>query len=118
MRALIVIAHGSPYPEANDDIAQVVEILRHRAGFDRVEIAYLDLNEPDIPTAIDSAVAHGATEIITVPYFLHTGKHVLSDIPNLLLEAQHRHSAVSITMGEYLGAQDEIVDVLMERARE
>lgn len=115
MKALLVLAHGSPRPEANEDIRKVAEVVRARNAWPHVSIGYLDCNEPDIPTAIDECVAAGATEIIAVPYFLHSGKHFLQDLPDLLDAAAERHPDVTILMGDYIGHEPQIADILMDR---
>lgn len=117
MKALLVMAHGSPRAESNEDIVTVVDRVRERGVYPIVRLGYLDCNSPDLPTAIDQCVADGATEIVAVPYFLHTGKHVLRDLPDLLDQAEARHSHLQIRMGDYLGHDPQMADVLLERCR-
>lgn len=115
----MIAAHGSNYSEANDDIQRVAEVIRHRGGFDLVEVCFLDLNQPAIAAAIDHVVAHGATEVIVVPYLLHTGRHTILDIPVILDQARERHFAVGIILGDYLGhCRHALVNVLAERVNE
>jgi sirohydrochlorin ferrochelatase len=114
-RALLIVAHGSPRPAANDDIVAVADLVRSRNRYDHVVIGYLDCNEPDIATAIDQCVAAGATAIAAVPYFLHSGKHLLRDVPSILEAATARHPRLTITMGDYLGSLPEIAGVLRAR---
>lgn len=117
MKALLLMAHGSPRPEANEDIVRVAEVVRARKAFGMVLVAYLDCNEPTIPAGVDQCVAAGATEIVAVPYFLHSGKHFLRDIPDLLEEAQLRHPHVSIRMGDFVGHMPALADVLRDRVQ-
>ncbi len=116
--SLLVLAHGSPRDEANDDIRRVVEVLRTRHLFANLHLGFLDVNQPDIPTAVDEIVARGGREIVAVPYFLHTGKHVTRDVPDLLDAAMRRHSGVRMAMGDYLGHDPAIDDVLLARIAE
>lgn len=117
MKALLILAHGSPRPEANEDIVKVADVVRAKAIWPIVTVGYLDCNQPDIPAAIDECVAAGATEIAAVPYFLHSGRHFLKDLPELLDAASERHPGVSILMGDYIGHEPQIADVLMDRVR-
>ncbi|MDX1931877.1 MAG: CbiX/SirB N-terminal domain-containing protein [Capsulimonadales bacterium] len=118
--ALLVMVHGSPRPVANEDMFRVVEAFRnrpeYRERFPIVEVGFMECNEPDIPTAIDRCIAHGATDVIAVPYFLHTGTHVCDDLPTLLEEGQRRFPNVKFKMGEYIGLSDRLTDILTERA--
>lgn len=118
MKALLIMAHGSPRPEANDDIRAVAEVVRERGIFALVTIGYLDCNAPDIDTAIDEAVAAGARSITAVPYFLHTGKHLLRDLPAALRSGIERHPGIEITLGRYLGSQPQMAAILRLRMTE
>jgi sirohydrochlorin cobaltochelatase len=114
--ALIVMVHGSPKPEANEDMFRVVEVVRARNVFEIVEVGFMECNEPSIPAAIDAAIAQGATRVVAVPYFLHTGTHVADDLPTLLDEARDRHRSVEFAMGQYLGASPTLTAILADRA--
>lgn len=117
MKALLLIAHGSPRAEANEDVLRLADLVRDRKVFDRVIVAYLDCNDPDIPTGVDLCVAAGAREIVAVPYLLHSGKHFLRDIPAILEDAEARHPDVTILMGDYVGHLPQMSDVLRDRVR-
>lgn len=117
MKAMLVMVHGSPREESNEAVRSVVELVRASRLFEHIEIGYLDVNQPDIPSAIDALVATGASEIVAVPYFLHTGKHVTSDLPDVLDAASQRHPSISIRMTDYLGKSRVIADILRDRAR-
>jgi sirohydrochlorin cobaltochelatase len=117
MKALLILAHGSPTPGANDSLERVVEVLRTRGAFDAVEIGYMECNTPSIPEAIDALVEHGATEIVAVPYFLHTGTHVCDDLPSLMEEGATRHPKVHFRLGDYLGLSPVLTEILAQRTR-
>jgi sirohydrochlorin ferrochelatase len=116
--ALLVMVHGSPRPVANEDVYAVLDIVRERGVYPIVEVGFMECNEPAIPAAIDSCVAQGAGRVIAVPYFLHTGNHVAEDLPNLLEEAQARHAEVEFLMGDYIGHDALIADVIRDRVME
>ncbi len=116
--AMLVMVHGSPRPEANEDMYRVVDVVRDRGVFPIVEVGFMECNEPSIPDAIDTCVAQGAERVIAVPYFLHTGNHVADDLPTLLEEAQTRHTGVEFLMGDYLGHDALIADVIRDRVVE
>jgi len=113
--ALLLIAHGSPRPEANADIERVAELVRTRGTYERVQLCYLDCNDPDIASGVDLCVSGGAKEIVGVPYFLHSGKHFQRDIPHILEEARQRHPNVHIVMSDYVGHRPVMADIVMDR---
>jgi len=96
---------------------RVVEVVKGRGAFPIVEVGFMECNEPTIPEAIAACVAQGATEVIAVPYFLHTGKHVADDLPTLIEEAIAIYPEVTFRMGDYLGQSERLTDILKERTR-
>jgi len=112
------MVHGSPRPASNGDMFAVVEKVRARQAFDLVGVGFMELNEPPIPAAIDELVSQGATSVVAVPYFLHTGTHVADDLPTLLEDAQEKYPHVAFSMGDYLGHDPLLMDVLAERVEE
>ncbi|WP_195210453.1 sirohydrochlorin chelatase [Actinomarinicola tropica] len=115
----LVVAHGSRAPGVTADHDAVCAALGTRApaGID-VRPAYLEINEPSIPDAIDAAVADGAERVVLVPYFLHAGNHTRRDIPAFVDEATVRHPGVALSMAEHLGPDDRLVAILADRAAE
>lgn len=120
--ALVVMVHGSPRPESNNAMFRVVERVRAESlqtgEYSQVEVGFMECNEPTIPEAIETCVNAGATRIVAVPYFLHTGNHVADDLPTFLEEAQERYPHVEFLMGDFLGHDAAIETVILDRARE
>ena len=115
--ALLVMVHGTPRPESNAEMFEVVEEVRSRGIYPIVRVGFMECNEPSIPEAIERCIADGASSIIAVPYFLHTGTHVAGDLPALLEDAYAKHSEVVFKMGRYIGPSPRITEILAERAR-
>jgi len=113
--ALLVMVHGTPRPESNADMFEVVEEARSRGVYPIVRVGFMECNEPSIPEAIEHCISDGATSIVAVPYFLHTGTHVADDLPTLLEEAKALHPEVEFTMGRYIGPSPRITEILAER---
>ena len=109
------MVHGSPKPIANAEMFRVVEVIRQRKAFPIVEVGFMECNDPNIPDAIETCVAAGATSIVAVPYFLHTGTHVADDLPTLLETAMKLHPNIEFRMGPYLGRASQLTDILADR---
>src|SRR5438045_2742578 len=82
--ALVIMVHGSPRAESNEDVLAVVERVRRCGAYPIVTVGFLECNSPTITEAIARCVKQGAQRVIAVPYFLHTGNHVADDLPELL----------------------------------
>lgn len=113
------MVHGSPRPASNGTMFQVVEKVRQRAlasgEYSHVEVGFMECNAPTIPEAIAACVESGATRVVGVPYFLHSGNHVADDLPTLLEEARENYPQVEFSMGDYLGHDDAILNVIRDR---
>jgi len=120
VKALLLIAHGSRREASNQEVRDLAKRLAEvaRADFSAVVPAFLELAEPDIPTGVDLCVEAGATQVIAVPYFLAAGRHVVTDIPEELAKAQHRHPRLDLRQSDYLGWHDAIPGMLLTLAQE
>lgn len=119
MRALLVVAHGSRREASNDEVRQLTDNLRKMASdeFAKVECAFLELAEPSIPDGIDCCVGEGATEVVILPYFLSAGRHVVTDIPEIVSGSQSRHPEVNLRIAPYLGRAPTLVTSLLELSK-
>ena len=116
--ALLMMAHGSRIPEANDAARQVAKMVQEQTGFEIVEVAFRELHEPNIQAGIDACVARGAGRILLMPYFLFMGAHVQHDLPEEIAEARIRHPGLIMEMGSHLGVHRKLAEVETERVNE
>ncbi|MFV0316751.1 MAG: sirohydrochlorin chelatase [Microthrixaceae bacterium] len=114
-QATILVAHGSRNALAQHEHERLVREVATASGLD-TRGAYLEIAEPAISDAIDSAVADGVPSIVIVPCFLHPGNHVLVDIPSIVGDARDRHPNASIHLTDHLGASDQLVPLLVDLA--
>ena len=88
---VLLISHGSRLPESIKTINKLADMYREHTDF-KVKIAYMELREPNIPTAIDDLVKNTEIDtIIAVPVFLSHGIHTTQDIPKILGLANESH---------------------------
>lgn len=118
MQAALLIAHGSRRPEANADLVALAELVRAAGRFDVVEIAYLELAEPDIPAGAARCVEAGATEVRMLPYFLSMGRHVAEDLDGYRRNFSTQFPGVAFTLCPPLGLHPKVVEVVLERLGE
>ena len=115
--AVLLIAHGSRRPEANDDLAQLAEILRRRGTCPIVEIAYLELASPDIPAGAARCVAQGAKVVRMLPYFLSAGAHVTQDLERHRSELTCTHPGTDFQLCAPIGLHPLLVEIVLDRLR-
>jgi sirohydrochlorin ferrochelatase len=116
--ALLLIAHGSRQPEANDDLHHTVLAMRQRGRYDRVEACFLELAEPNIDEGARKCVSQGAGHVILLPYFLSAGVHVCRDLQEAQRRLAERYPLVRFALAEPLGRHPLLIEIVAERARE
>ncbi len=146
MEALVLVGHGSRLPYSKEIVFEIAEKIKEKNIYPIIEVGMMEFNEPTIPQAIKSAVEKGAKKIIVVPVFLAHGNHTKRDIPKILGiyegndEEEHHHHEhgeeyehhhhhhhntekielpedVEIIYREPMGADDRVVDIVIDRAR-
>ena len=116
--AILLMAHGSRIPEANDAVREIADTVRKMTGFDIVEVSFREQHPPNIQQGIDACVAQGAERIILMPYFLYMGAHVQEDLPEEMEQARRRYPRVEFAMGRHLGVHRKLAEVVVERIAE
>ena len=102
-RAVLLIGHGSKITGSSKALDQVLRALRAKESDTLFQAAFLELQSPSIPQAIEFCVSQGVEEIILIPYFVQMGRHVVQDIPQIVSEAKARYPQKHIRLAEYLG---------------
>jgi sirohydrochlorin ferrochelatase len=116
--AIILLGHGSRIPGAGESMEQVAERMRDKLAPGIIEICYMSRIGPHFPEVFESCVSQGATQVIVMPYFLHSGLHLIEDIPELLLEKARKYPHVELILGKNLGFDECLVDLVIRRLDE
>jgi sirohydrochlorin cobaltochelatase len=112
LHGIVLFAHGARDPEW----ARPFEAIRDRIRAARAEcpisLAYLELMQPDLETAIDNVLAEGASAITVVPLFMAQGGHLKQDLPRILDAIRARHPRVAIALAPPVGDVPELLDAI------
>ena len=114
MNGVLIIAHGSREKQTEQTFLAVVELAKANVKLP-VEIAYMEFSPKNIEAGLEALIAQGVTDIKAVPYFLFSGIHIREDIPTEINQFLQKHDGITITMGETLGVDSRIADVLADR---
>jgi sirohydrochlorin ferrochelatase len=114
--ALLLIAHGSRQPEANDDLRDLAARLRLTGRYAVVEPAFLELAEPTIEEAGCRCVEQGVDRVILLPYFLSAGVHVQRDLQAHREQLAAAYPAVAFALAAPLGPHPLLVEIVTQRA--
>lgn len=116
--AILLIAHGSRRPSANDDLVHLADMVRERRPDDIVEIAYLEITEPTIPEGARRCVDRGARHVFMLPFFLSAGAHVSDDLEAYRSQFQAEYPNTQFACCPPLGLHPLIIDILLDRLEE
>ena len=118
MLGVIVFAHGSRDPLWRQPVEAVARCIAQAAPQARVACAYLELSEPDLPSAAAALIAGGATELRVLPLFFGMGKHAREDLPVLMQQLAERHPGVHCECLPTAGEDQRLVELLAQIALE
>jgi sirohydrochlorin cobaltochelatase len=110
--AIILFGHGSRDPLWRLPIEAVATRVAQLQPGVPVRCAYLELDQPDLPTAASQLVAHGARQVTIVPMFLGTGRHARNDLPVIVEALRKAHGNVTFVLQQAVGEDARVLDLL------
>jgi sirohydrochlorin ferrochelatase len=111
---IVIFAHGSSVPSANDAVRAVTEAVSAAGGYTRVETAFLDA-KPDLAEAVARLANSGVERILVAPYFLTLGIHLQRDLPAIVQRLSEANRNVEIRVTPPLDGHPALVDALRDR---
>ena len=128
---VLLVGHGSRLPYGKEVVTNLAQMYSENENF-VVEVGFMEMTKPTIPSAINKLAKNGVEKIIVTPVFLAHGVHTKQDIPHILgldngQEHSHRHShrhneeeeeiqfGGEIIYTEPLGPDPRIVDIIKDR---
>jgi len=112
---LILFAHGARSDAWRAPLDSLVERIGQRAPHLAVRTAFLELQTPDLATAIDD-LAPTCQHISVLPVFWAAAGHVNMTLPKALHAAQARHTHCSFTALPPLSELPGLLDFLADTA--
>jgi len=116
MKGVLVIAHGSRASETEAALDAVLSMVGEKLSEEVVvECAFMEFSDRTVEKGISALATKGVTEIKVVPYFLFMGIHLKEDIPEIVTKCAANFPDIKITMGEHLGVDERLADILVDR---
>ena len=82
--AIVLFGHGARDERWKEPFIKIKELIQTESPHQRVELAFLELMEPNLEAAISQLIDSGIQSIKVVPVFLGQGGHIRKDFPALL----------------------------------
>jgi sirohydrochlorin cobaltochelatase len=77
-----------------------------------VRCAFLELESPDLATAVAQLASEGAHVIRVVPMFLGAGRHAREDLPLLVEACRRAHPTVQFELAPAVGENPRVLDLI------
>ncbi|GAA4677686.1 sirohydrochlorin chelatase [Gordonia humi] len=110
---LVLAAHGSRDPRFDATARRVADAVRVALPGVRIELAYLDLNEP----LIGDVLARLTGDAVVVPLLFGNGFHGKIDLPGMLAAARSTNPSLSVHQTDVVGVASP-VPALVDRLAE
>lgn len=118
MKGILILAHGSREKETELTLKKIAEITQSKLEDVIIETAYLQFSEVNLAKGLDRLIEKNVRDIKVIPYFLFEGVHIREDIPKEIEEYLVDKPDLKVTLGDTLGADPRLADVLADRIRE
>jgi len=118
MKGVLIIAHGSRAKETEAALEAVLSMVKADLPDLIIECAFMEFSERTIEKGVSTLADKGVSEIKVVPYFLFKGVHMKEDIPEGIAECAAGFPHIKITMGEHLGVDKRLADILVDRIKD
>lgn len=112
MRAIVLFGHGSRDPQWREPMEAVAQRIRAQVAQVNVRCAFLELEAPDLATAVGQLADEGADVIRVVPMFLGAGRHAREDLPRLVEACRRAHPTVLFELAAFVGENPRVLDLL------
>ena len=114
--AIILFAHGARDPTWAEPFRRIAARLGHKQSGLRVELAFLEIMQPDLTSSVAGLAGEGIRHITVIPLFLAQGGHLKQDLPRLLADIRSRHRTLQIDVTSAIGDSQDLTDAIADWA--
>lgn len=116
-RAIVLFAHGARDPQWAEPLMQLKSMLEARVGGSAVvELSFLELMKPDLPSVVQCMAAGGVKRVDIIPVFFGRGGHLKKDFPVILEGLCKSYPDMTIQATEAVGQWDAMWEALADEA--
>jgi len=117
LTGVLIIAHGSRAKETETVLEAVLSIVKEKLPKTIIDYAFMEFSDRTVLKGVSALAEKAVKEIKIVPYFLFSGIHIKEDIPNIVSQCKVKFPGVKITMGDSLGVDERLADIIIDRIR-
>ena len=114
MKAIILFGHGARDSRWREPFDRLATLWRSQHSAIQVELAFLEMMEPSLETAVASLASTGATEISIMPVFFGQGGHLRNDFPVLLEACQKQYPNIELSATPAVGEDAAVLQAIID----
>ncbi|MFC2050523.1 precorrin-8X methylmutase [Chloroflexota bacterium] len=120
---IIIICHGSRGERGDVEVAEVLKRITEGVKSllpPGVEVigAALQFNHPTLEEAVGSLAMREVKQIVIMPYFLFSGRHITEHIPQLVEKLKGIYPEKQFTIADPLGSEEYFIGSVAKRIEE
>ena len=112
--AIVILGHGSRSEGADDSIREAAARVRGKGSYAMVVHAFLQYASPSLHEVLENCSRQQVEKVVVVPFFMQSGAHVATDIPELVKAVKKKHPHLEVLVTDYVGHHPFIVDIIAE----
>ena len=114
MNSIIIIAHGSKKETSNNEVLEIVnQIKNSKTNYALIQAAFLEFASPSIEDSVKNSIDKNILNIFIYPYFLNSGKHVTTDIPDEIKELELKYKKANFKILKHFGQSKKINEIIL-----
>ena len=114
---LVIVGRGSSDPEQTSDLFKIARLVWESTPIVDVEVCFIAATHPTVDEGLQKAARLASDTIYVVPYLLFTGV-LMQGLEKQLAELNKLSDKKNFILGDYLGFDDQLIQVLTNRTNE
>ena len=116
MKAIILFGHGARDARWREPFDRLAALWKAQHPQVLVQIAFLEMMEPSLSSAIGNLASQGVYQITVVPVFFGQGGHLRNDFPVLLEECRTQYPHIQLSTTLAVGENDAVLQAIVDFA--
>ena len=114
--ALLLFAHGSRDPDWARPFVELRARLERRLPAVSIALAFLEHMTPTLEQAIGELADGGVERVTLLPLFMAQGRHLRSELPQIVARACQQNPGVLVRTTSALGEADRLLEAIADWA--
>ena len=114
MKAIILFGHGARDVRWREPFDRLAALWKAQHPDTLVQLAFLEMMDPSLETAVTSLASAGTSDIVVVPVFFGQGGHLRNDFPVLLNTCQEKFPSVKLSATLAVGEDEAVLQAIVD----